>query len=71
MRQAYTETYEQQIEEYRLRESLERIKSQDIIWNQCDKPTPFSFPIITDRLRAKLSSEKLADRIKRMQLKWE
>ena len=71
LRQAYTETYEQQIEEYRLRESLERIKSQDIIWNQCDKPTPFSFPIITDRLRAKLSSEKLADRIKRMQLKWE
>ncbi|MEN8816111.1 MAG: ligase-associated DNA damage response DEXH box helicase [Nonlabens sp.] len=70
-RQAYTETYEQEIEEYRLREAFERIEKQTIIWKDCKKPTPFSFPIITDRLREKLSSEKLADRIKRMQLKWE
>ena len=28
--------------------------------------TPFSFPIITDRLREKMSSEKLADRIRKM-----
>ena len=70
-RQAYTETYEQEIEEYRLREAFERIEKQTIVWKACEKPTPFSFPIITDRLREKLSSEKLADRIKRMQLKWE
>ncbi|PQJ33170.1 DNA ligase-associated DEXH box helicase [Nonlabens arenilitoris] len=70
-RQAYTETFENAIEEYRLREALERIQQQEIIWKACEKPTPFSFPIITDRLREKLSSEKLADRIKRMQLKWE
>lgn len=70
-RQAYTETYEQEIEEYRLREAFERIEKQTIVWKACEKPTPFSFPIITDRLREKLSSEKLADRIKRMQFKWE
>ena len=70
-RQAYTETYEQEIEEYRLREAFERIENQTIVWKACKQPTPFSFPIITDRLREKLSSEKLADRIKRMQLKWE
>ncbi|AUC78471.1 DNA ligase-associated DEXH box helicase [Nonlabens sp. MB-3u-79] len=70
-RQAYTETYEQEIEEYRLREAFERIENQTIVWKACERPTPFSFPIITDRLREKLSSEKLADRIKRMQLKWE
>lgn len=64
--QAYTETFEHQLEEGRLRMALERIASQEIIWKQCTKPTPFSFPIITDRLREKLSSEKLADRIKRM-----
>ncbi len=64
--QAYTETFEHQLEEGRLRMALERIASQDIVWKQCTKPTPFSFPIITDRLREKLSSEKLADRIKRM-----
>jgi ATP-dependent Lhr-like helicase len=70
-RQAYTETYEQEIEEYRLREAFERIENQTIVWRSCQQPTPFSFPIITDRLREKLSSEKLADRIKRMQLMWE
>jgi ATP-dependent Lhr-like helicase len=70
-RQAYTETYEQEIEEYRLREAFERIENQTIVWKACKQPTPFSFPIITDRLREKLSSEKLTDRIKRMQLMWE
>ncbi len=46
--------------------ALERIQKQEIVWKNCQKPTPFSFPIITDRLREKLSSEKLEDRIKRM-----
>lgn len=69
--QAYRETFEHQLEEGRLRLALERINSQKIIWKQCEKATPFSFPIITDRLREKLSSEKLADRIKKMTLQLE
>ncbi len=69
--QAYRETFEHQLEEGRLRTALERIISQKIIWKKCEKPTPFSFPIITDGLRAKLSSEKLADRIKKMTLQLE
>ena len=64
--QAYRETFEHQLEEGRLLLALERIQRQEIVWKQCEKPTPFSFPIITDRLREKLSSETLADRIKRM-----
>jgi ATP-dependent Lhr-like helicase len=65
--QAFTETFEHQLEEGRLRLSLERIATQDIVWKECAKPTPFSFPLITDRMsREKLSSEKLADRIKKM-----
>jgi ATP-dependent Lhr-like helicase len=64
--QAFTETFEHQLEEGRLRMALERIAQQNIIWKQCEKATPFSFPLITDRLREKLSNEKLADRIKRM-----
>ncbi|MDM9630191.1 ligase-associated DNA damage response DEXH box helicase [Robiginitalea aurantiaca] len=64
--QAFRETFEHQLEEGRLRLALERIQSQKHIWKSCTKPTPFSFPIITDRLREKLSSEKLADRIRRM-----
>ena len=64
--QAYTETFEHQLEEGRLRLALERIAQQDIVWKQCSQPTPLSFPIITDRLREKLSNEKLTDRIQRM-----
>jgi len=67
--QAFRETFEHEMEEGRLRMALERIASQEIVWKQCEKATPFSFPIITDRLREKLSSEKLKDRIKKMTLK--
>ena len=65
--QAFRETFEHQLEEGRLRLALERLATQEIVWKPCEKPTPFSFPLITDRMRReKLSSEKLADRIKKM-----
>jgi len=64
--QAYRETFEHQLEEGRLLTALNRIEGQEIVWKQCEKPTPFSFPIITDRLRERLSSETLAERIKKM-----
>ncbi len=69
--QAFRETFEHQLEEGRLRQALERIHAQEIIWRNCEKPTPFAFPIITDRLREKLSSEKLEDRIRRMMQQFE
>lgn len=64
--QAITETFEHQLQTGRLIQALERIDNQEFVWKACEKPTPFSFPIITDRLREKMSSEKLADRIQRM-----
>ncbi|UAB84903.1 ligase-associated DNA damage response DEXH box helicase [Zunongwangia sp. SCSIO 43204] len=64
--QSFRETFEHQLEEGRLRQALERIEHQKVVWRNCEKPTPFSFPIITDRLREKLSSEKLEDRIRKM-----
>ena len=68
--QAYRETFEHQLEEGRLRIAMERIESQEIVWKRCQQPTPFSFPIITDRLsRERLSSEPLEDRIRRMAAK--
>ena len=66
LQQAYIETFEHQLEEGRLIQCIERINRQDVVHKQCAKPTPFSFPIITDRLREKLSSETLAERIKKM-----
>ena len=66
--QSYDEVMNFQLEEGRLRLALQRIKEQKIILSKPEKPTPFAFPIIVDRLREKMSSEKLADRVKKMKL---
>lgn len=67
--QAYEEAMEQQLEEGRLRLALQRINQQQVILKFPEKMTPFAFPIIVDRLsRSQVSSEKLEDRIKKMQL---
>jgi ATP-dependent Lhr-like helicase len=70
LRQAYEEVMDFQLEEARLRKALERITKQKIIITHPEKPTPFAFPIIVDRLREKLTSEKLEDRIKKMALQY-
>jgi len=64
--QTYDEVMTFKFEEGRLREALERIQRQKIIITEPDHFTPFSFPIVVDSLREKLSSEKLSDRVKRM-----
>lgn len=66
-RQAYEEVMDFQLEEARLRKALDRINHQKIIITRPDKPTPFAFPIMVDRLsRDKLTSEQLKDRIQKM-----
>lgn len=67
VRQAYGEVMEQQMEEERLRNMLGRIQSGDIIIRFPERLTPFCFPIKADSMRETLSSEKLEDRIRKMQ----
>lgn len=70
--QAYEEMMDFQLEEARLRKALDRIKHQKIVITTPEKVTPFSFPIIVDRLsRDKLTSERLEDRVKKMALRYE
>ncbi|MEL6922946.1 MAG: helicase-related protein, partial [Bacteroidota bacterium] len=66
--QAFDEVMTFQLEEARLRRALERINQQRIILKRPVKATPFAFPIMVDRMREKLSSEKLKDRIEKMKL---
>ncbi|MBR9919744.1 MAG: ligase-associated DNA damage response DEXH box helicase [Bacteroidetes bacterium] len=66
--QAYEEVMTFGLQDIRLRQALDRISGQKIIVMEPDRATPFSFPIIVDRLREKMSSERLADRIKKMKL---
>lgn len=65
-RQTYEEVMTFQLEEARLRESLALIRSQKLIFSYPSRPSPFSFPLIVDRLREKLTSEQLDARIKKM-----
>ncbi|MGB3547083.1 MAG: ligase-associated DNA damage response DEXH box helicase, partial [Saprospiraceae bacterium] len=68
LRQAYEEVMVFQLEEARLRAALNRINRQEILFMEPGKATPLSFPLIVSRLRERLSSEKLEDRIRRMKV---
>jgi ATP-dependent Lhr-like helicase len=67
LRQAYQEVFDQQMEEARLRDMLERIQRSEIIITFPQRLTPFCFPVKVDSMREDLSSEKLEDRVRRMQ----
>ncbi len=69
--QAIEETFEHGIESGRITKVFENIENQSIVWCYCSQPTPFSFPIITDRIRTNLSSESVEDRIRKMSLQLE
>ncbi|MNY06977.1 putative ATP-dependent helicase Lhr [compost metagenome] len=66
LKQAYQESLDQQLEEKRLRQALEKIRQQEVIITYPDRPSPFSFPIMVDRLREEMSSEKLEDRVNKL-----
>jgi ATP-dependent Lhr-like helicase len=67
LRQSYQEVFDQQMEEVRLRNMLERVQRSNIIITFPQQLTPFCFPIKVDSMRENLTSEKLEDRVKRMQ----
>jgi len=67
LKQAFTEVFNQQLEEYRLIKAFERINNSEIIYTFTEQYTPLSFPIKVDSLRQSLSSEALIERIQRME----
>jgi ATP-dependent Lhr-like helicase len=69
--QAEREVLERQLEFSRLAEGLRRMSRTPILLRRTHKPSPFAFPIMVGRFREKLTSEKLADRVKRMQLEFD
>ncbi len=71
LRQAYTETLAFQLEEKRLRRALDAIRARRIELRYPERFTPFAFPIMVDRLREKLGSERVTDRIQKMKLQLE
>ena len=68
LRQAYRELMEQQMEEERLRKALVRISNSEIVLHFPKQLTPLAFPITVDGLnRNSISTEKLEDRVRKMQ----
>lgn len=68
LHQAQREVLERQLEASRLGETLIRLSKARLKMIMLSQPTPMGFPIMVDRLRDKISSEQLADRVRKMQL---
>jgi ATP-dependent Lhr-like helicase len=66
LKQATREILERQLEFHRLDQSLGRMAGADLHLIVTEQITPLAFPIMVNRLRSRVSSEKLADRVKRM-----
>jgi ATP-dependent Lhr-like helicase len=64
--QAHREVMERQLEQSRLARALERIAEGRISVVEVERPTPLAFPLLVDRAREQVTSEKLGDRIRRM-----
>ena len=64
--QAKTELLAEELDIARLQHSLESMAAQQLVIKTVARPTPFSFPLMVERLREKLSNESMADRIARM-----
>lgn len=66
LQQAHKEVLDMQMEKNKILMAIKKINRQKIVLNSPGQFTPFSFPIMVDRLRASLSSESLEDRIAKM-----
>lgn len=64
--QARREVLDMQMEKDKILRAIRKINGQHLVLKAPGQFTPFSFPIMVDRLRASLSSESLEDRIAKM-----
>jgi ATP-dependent Lhr-like helicase len=64
--QAEREVLEQELELTRLRDTLVELHARRIAYHDVKRATPFGFPLMVERFREKVSTEKLADRVARM-----
>jgi ATP-dependent Lhr-like helicase len=66
LRQARVEVLEQELELSRLRATLAGLTARVLRMLRPPHPTPFAFPLMAERIREKLSTEKVADRVLRI-----
>ncbi|MBN3518869.1 ligase-associated DNA damage response DEXH box helicase [Algoriphagus lutimaris] len=72
LKQAHAEAINQQMDQEKMIKALNKINAQQIILKTPVQFTPFSFPIMVDRLsRTSISSESIEDRIVKIQSQFE
>jgi ATP-dependent helicase Lhr and Lhr-like helicase len=59
---------ERQLESSRLARTLERLSRARVIITEPKRTPPLAFPLLVARARERVSSETLAERIRKMQL---
>jgi ATP-dependent Lhr-like helicase len=64
--QAQEEVLRQELDVARMEQTLQRINQRTLDLHVIKRATPLAFPLLVERMRESLSSEKLADRIARM-----
>lgn len=64
--QAEREVLEQELEMERLAGVLTDLAQRSVVWRDIERPTPFAFPLMVERLRETMSTEKLDERIARL-----
>jgi ATP-dependent Lhr-like helicase len=64
--QAQEEVLRQELDVTRLEQTLSRINNRTLDLHVIKRPTPMAFPLLVERMRESLSTEKLSDRIARM-----
>lgn len=70
LEQSRREVLERQFERSRLARTLTRLAQSRLAIAQPERPTPLSFPLVVERVGAKISTESLFDRITRMGAEW-
>jgi ATP-dependent helicase Lhr and Lhr-like helicase len=64
--QAENEVLAQELDVSRLAATLHRMAAQRVEWVELRVPSPFALPLMVERFREELSTEKLADRLARI-----
>lgn len=71
LQQAESQVMAQQLETHRLAKTLHRLETLSMVWKETQRPSPFAFPLLVERLNSRLSNETLLERIQRLKKQWE
>ncbi|MDJ0623379.1 MAG: ligase-associated DNA damage response DEXH box helicase [Desulfocapsaceae bacterium] len=66
LQQAENEVLDRQLERSRLYATLEQLQNRQLLKTEPQRITPLAFPLLVDRLREKLTSENLRERLQRL-----